>query len=180
MAALFSVFPFVCRTGVDVHAGRAHVVGVSNDHTPDGALPLRLGFLRRLKWWVWFTEVIHPSDLQVTLGWAGVIGFGGALTSIGFRYVTSELHKLMTGSTAPGLVESFMALSWWHRLMIPGVGRFARGIGPLFRNALARWRDHGRLHGSGRARRRQDLDPAQPREMSFGHVYDRFGRIDRA
>ena len=72
--------------------------------------------------------MIRPSDLQVTLGWAGVIGFGGALTSIGFRYVTSELHKLMTGSTAPGLVESFIALSWWHRLMIPAVGGLLAGL----------------------------------------------------
>jgi len=95
---------------------------------PQGALPLRLGFLRRLKWWVWFTEVIRPSDLQVTLGWAGVIGFGGALTSIGFRYVTSGLHKLMTGSTAPGLIESFMAIPWWHRLVIPAVGGLLAGL----------------------------------------------------
>ena len=95
---------------------------------PQGALPLRLGFLRRLKWWVWFTEVIRPSDLQVTLGWAGVIGFGGALTSIGFRYLTSGLHKLMTGSTAPGLIESFMAIPWWHRLVIPAVGGLLAGL----------------------------------------------------
>ncbi|HEX4667218.1 MAG TPA: ClcB-like voltage-gated chloride channel protein [Chthoniobacterales bacterium] len=101
---------------------------MSTDHAPEGAPPLRLGSLRRLKWWVWFTEVIHPSDLQVTLAWAGVIGFGGALTSIGFRYVTSELHKLMTGSSTPGLVESFMELSWWARLTIPAVGGLLAGL----------------------------------------------------
>lgn len=99
-----------------------------NDHAPEGALPLHLGFLRRLKWWVWFTEVIHPSDLQITLGWAGLIGFGGALTSIGFRYATSELHKLITGSTTPGLVESFMQLAWWERLFIPMLGGFLAGL----------------------------------------------------
>jgi CIC family chloride channel protein len=101
---------------------------VSTDPAPEGAPPLRLGSLRRLKWWVWFTEVIHPSDLQVTLAWAGVIGFGGALTSIGFRYVTSELHKLMTGSSTPGLVESFTELSWWARLTIPAVGGLLAGL----------------------------------------------------
>jgi CIC family chloride channel protein len=95
---------------------------------PHGALPLRLGFLRRLKWWVWFTEVIRPSDLQVTLGWAGVIGFGGVLTSIGFRYITSGLQKLMTGSTAAGLIESFMGIPWWHRLVIPAVGGLLAGL----------------------------------------------------
>jgi len=101
---------------------------VSNDDPSQGALPLRLGFLRRLKWWVWFTEVIRPSDLQVTLAWAGVIGFGGALTSIGFRYATGELHKFLTGSLAPGLVESFMGISWWHRLIIPAVGGLFAGL----------------------------------------------------
>lgn len=101
---------------------------MSTENAPDGALPLHLGSLRRLKWWVWFTEVIHPSDLQVTLGWAGLIGFGGALTSVGFRYLTSELHKLMTGSTAPGLIESFTALSWWERLTVPAFGGFLAGI----------------------------------------------------
>ena len=101
---------------------------MSTDHAPDGALPLRLGFLRRLKWWVWFRELTHPGDLQVTLAWAGLIGFGGALTSIGFRYATSELHKLMTGSSTPGLVESFISLSWWERLTVPAIGGFFAGL----------------------------------------------------
>ena len=110
---------------------------MSTDDAPEGALPLHLGFLRRLKWWVWFKEVAHPSDLQITLGWAGVIGFGGALTSIGFRYLTSALHKLMTGSSTPGLVESFMALSWWARLTIPAIGGFLAGLVLFFGT---RWR----------------------------------------
>jgi CIC family chloride channel protein len=101
---------------------------VSIDSVPEGALPLRLDFLRRLKWWVWFTEVIRPSELQVTLLWAGLIGFGGALASIGFRYATRELHKLMTGSSTPGLVESFMELSWWARLTIPALGGLLAGL----------------------------------------------------
>ena len=110
---------------------------MSTDHGPDGALPLRLGFLRRLKWWVWFTEVIHPGDLQITLAWAGVIGFGGALTSIGFRFLTSELHKFITGSSTPGLVESFIALSWWQRLTIPAIGGLLAGLVLFFG---MRWR----------------------------------------
>ncbi len=100
---------------------------MSSNHAPGGARPLRLGFLRRLKWWVWFTEVAHPSDLQLTLAWAGLIGCGGALTSIAFRYGTSVLHKVLTGSTTPGLVESFMTLSWWARLTVPAVGGLAAG-----------------------------------------------------
>jgi CIC family chloride channel protein len=101
---------------------------VSTEHAPEDAAPLHLGSLRRLKLWVWFKEVAHASDLQITLAWAGAIGFGGALTSIAFRYVTSELHKLMTGSSATGLVESFIALSWWERLTIPAIGGFLAGL----------------------------------------------------
>jgi CIC family chloride channel protein len=101
---------------------------VSTEDAPEGAPSLHLGFLRRLKWWVWFKEIAHPSDLQITLAWAGAIGCGGALTSIGFRYLTSELHKLMTGSATPGLVESFIALSWWQRLTIPAIGGFLAGL----------------------------------------------------
>ena len=101
---------------------------MSTEDAPEGAPSLHLGFLRRLKWWVWFKEIAHPSDLQITLAWAGAIGCGGALTSIGFRDLTSELHKLMTGSTTPGLVESFIALSWWERLTIPAIGGFLAGL----------------------------------------------------
>lgn len=110
---------------------------VPNEPAPAGANPLRLGVLRRLKWWVWFREVIHPSDLQVTLVWAGLIGGGGALTSIAFRSATSVLHKLLTGSRAPGLVESFAALPWWARLTVPAVGGLLAGLVLYFGG---RWR----------------------------------------
>ncbi|MEP7250467.1 MAG: ClcB-like voltage-gated chloride channel protein [Spartobacteria bacterium] len=103
-------------------------MSVPTNDAPGGALPLRLADLRRLKWWVWVTEVIRPSDLQVTLAWAGLIGFGGALTSIGFRYATSALHKLLTGSASGGFVESFSTLAWWQRLTIPAVGGLLAGL----------------------------------------------------
>lgn len=111
-----------------MRAGCALIVYVPTTPAPDGAPPLRPGPLRRLKWWVWFTETVHPSDLQITICWAGVIGFGGALTSIGFRYSTSVLHKLLTGTTTPGLVESFVSLSWRGRLAIPALGGLLAGI----------------------------------------------------
>jgi len=105
---------------------------VLTDHAP-----VQAGVVRRLRWWVWFKEVIHPSDLQITLAWAGVIGFLGALTSLAFRGATSSLHKLLTGSKTAGLVESFIALSWWERLTIPAIGGFLAGLVLFFG---ARWR----------------------------------------
>jgi CIC family chloride channel protein len=80
-----------------------------------------------LKFWVWFKERAHPSDLQVTLVWAGIVGFCGALSSIAFRFATSVVHKLLTGSSAPGLVESFTHLHPVLRFVIPGVGGLIAG-----------------------------------------------------
>lgn len=70
------------------------------------ATGLNLQTLRRLKFWVWFQEWIRPTELQVTLIWAGIIGFGGAVCSIAYRVGTSFVHKILTGSSASGLVES--------------------------------------------------------------------------
>lgn len=87
----------------------------------------RVVSLRRLKFWVWFKERAHPSDLQITLLWAGLVGFGGAVCSIGFRHATAAVHKLLTGSVAPGLVESFAGLRPAYRVVIPGLGGLIAG-----------------------------------------------------
>ena len=89
--------------------------------------PLSLSSIRRLRFWVWFRERAHPSDLQITVFWAGIVGFCGALCSIAFRYTTSVVHKVMTGSSAPGLVESFAHLSPLLRLAIPALGGLIAG-----------------------------------------------------
>jgi CIC family chloride channel protein len=62
------------------------------------------------------------------LFWAGVIGFAGALCSIVFRLATSVVHKILTGSSAPGLVESFSQLPPWLRLIIPAIGGLLAGF----------------------------------------------------
>ncbi len=87
----------------------------------------RLPSLRRLKFWVWFEERAHPSDLQITLLWAGIVGFCGALCSIAFRVATSAVHKVLTGSSAPGLAESFTHLPPLLRFVIPGLGGLIAG-----------------------------------------------------
>jgi chloride channel protein, CIC family len=97
---------------------------------PDSsAEPKRLIFLplRRLKFWMWFKEKAQPSDLQLTLLWAGIVGFCGAICSIGFRLATGAVHKLLTGSPAPHLSESFAHLPLWMRLIVPGVGGLIAG-----------------------------------------------------
>lgn len=83
--------------------------------------------LRRLKFWVWFKERAHPSDLQLTLLWAGIVGFCGAVCSIAFRVATSAVHKFLTGNPAPHFAESFAHLSPLLRIVIPSVGGLIAG-----------------------------------------------------
>lgn len=88
----------------------------------------KLPSLRRLKFWVWFQERARPTDLQITLIWAGVIGFTGGLCSIAFRLATGIVHKIFTGSSDPGLVESFEHLPPAMRVVIPAIGGLLAGI----------------------------------------------------
>src|SRR5262249_26821444 len=99
--------------------------------------------LRRLKFWVWFQEHTRPTDLQITLVWAGVIGFCGALASIAFRAATSGVHKILTGSPTPGLVETFVGLPAWMRVAVPAFGGLIAGAILQFGTRL-----HGRVSTS--------------------------------
>lgn len=49
---------------------------------PTGVLMRRL--LRLLRWRVWVQEKLQPTEWQVTLLWAALAGFLGALASILF------------------------------------------------------------------------------------------------
>ena len=83
--------------------------------------------LRLLRAWVLFSELVRPSELQVTLLWAGIIGFFGALASVGFRDLVQWLHWLTTGHTG-SLVESFTRLAPWQRLLLPAAGGALAGV----------------------------------------------------
>jgi CIC family chloride channel protein len=105
-----------------------------------GSLPADRQTFRRLKFWVWFQEHTRPTDLQVTLFWAGVIGFCGGLSSIAFRAATGVVHKILTGSSDSSLVESFAGLPPLLRLLIPALGGLIAGailqFGARFRSRI--------------------------------------------
>ena len=86
-----------------------------------------LNTFRQLKFLVWFQERIRPTDLQATLIWSGIIGFCGGVCSIVFRVATSLVHKVLTGSSEPGLVESFSQLPPLLRLGVPAIGGLVAG-----------------------------------------------------
>ncbi len=95
--------------------------------TSDGSAISKAEALRRLKLWVWFKERAHPTDIQITLLWAGLIGFAGAVCSIGFRLATDRVHRLLTGNSGSGLVESFGHLPPLLRLTVPALGGLIAG-----------------------------------------------------
>jgi chloride channel protein, CIC family len=99
---------------------------VNTPESPSIPRPLRLEFRVR----VWLAEVFRPNELQVTLFWAGVIGFAGALSSVGFRKLTTLVHWLLTHQDG-GYVESASRMDSLHRALVPLVGGLLAG-GTLF------------------------------------------------
>ncbi len=95
-----------------------------NASAPKQQAALSLGTLRRLRFWTWLHR---PTELQVTLLWAGIIGFCGAACSIIYRVGTTFVHKILTQSPAPGLVESFSQMPPAWRLLVPAIGGLIAG-----------------------------------------------------
>ena len=84
-----------------------------------------------LKLRVWLSERFRPTELQVTLMWAGLVGFMGGESSLLFRAATQGVHYLITRSNL-GLVESFNAMPHWQRFVTPIVGGALAGATILF------------------------------------------------
>lgn len=83
--------------------------------------------LRLLRWRLWIQEKLQPTEWQVTLIWAAVAGFLGALTSIVFLTLTERVHDWY-GSSHLGVVESMQRLPWWGCLLVPTLGGALAGL----------------------------------------------------
>jgi CIC family chloride channel protein len=75
----------------------------------DPAKLLLARMLRLLRWRVWIQERLQPTEWQITLLWAGFVGFLGALSSLVFSGLAEGVHHLLSGSSA-GVVESMICL----------------------------------------------------------------------
>jgi CIC family chloride channel protein len=84
-------------------------------------------FRRLLKIKVWLVDHFRLSERQVTLIWAALIGFLGALASESFRKASEVLHYAATGSNS-GIISSFARLPWWQRIAVPAVGGLLAGL----------------------------------------------------
>jgi CIC family chloride channel protein len=98
------------------------------NHPEASPLSLQARLVRRLRRRVWVSEVFRPSELQVTLFWAGFAGFLGAVASVAFRQLTQWVQQWFIHTNDTGLVEAFSLLPWWQRLAIPTAGGLAAGI----------------------------------------------------
>ena len=76
---------------------------------------------------VWLIERFRLGERQVTLLWAAVIGFLGALAAECFRRATDLLHYICTGSSAE-IITSFEHLPLWQRFLVPVVGGLLAGL----------------------------------------------------
>ena len=98
---------------------------------PPKVLKVRAHLFPLLKLRVWLGERFRPTELQVTLMWAGLVGFMGGMSSLLFRAATNGIHLLLTHSDK-SLVESFYDMPAWQRLVTPAVGGALAGATILF------------------------------------------------
>jgi CIC family chloride channel protein len=103
----------------------------------DPALLLMRRMLRLLRWRVWVQEKLQPTDWQITLLWAALAGFLGAVASIIFTGLTEGVHDLF-GSSTLGVVDSMKSLPWWGCLLVPTLGGACAGLVLVFGQRLTR------------------------------------------
>lgn len=72
-------------------------------------------------------EALRPSDLQLTLIWAGIVGLCGALVSVAFRWLSQRVQELAFGVEGD-LVAGAASVAPWERIVIPAVGGLAAGL----------------------------------------------------
>jgi chloride channel protein, CIC family len=82
---------------------------------------------RRLRWYGRLAKWLHPSEVQATLLWAGLVGCLGGLSAIAFREAIQGMLWFWTRHT--GSLEGVAAqLTWWQRFLIPSLGGGAAGL----------------------------------------------------
>jgi CIC family chloride channel protein len=102
---------------------------------PANVLMRRL--LRLLRWRVWIQEKLQPTEWQVTLLWAAVAGFLGALAAMLFSALTENIYDWF-GQSSLGIVDSMKALPWWGCVLVPTLGGVLAGLVLMFGQHITR------------------------------------------
>ena len=103
----------------------------------DPAAVLMRRMLRLLRWRLWIQEKIQPTEWQVTLLWAALAGFLGALASMVFSALAEGVHGFF-GRANVDVVDSMRQLPWWGCLLVPTLGGACAGIVLLYGSRLTR------------------------------------------
>ncbi len=103
----------------------------------DPAALLLKRVLRLLRWRLWIQEKLQPTEWQVTLLWAALAGFLGALVSMMFSALAEGVHGFF-GKVNLDVVDSMRHLPWWGCLLVPSLGGACAGLVLLFGQRLAR------------------------------------------
>jgi Chloride channel protein EriC len=93
----------------------------------DPAKVLLERLMRLLRWRLWIQEKLQPTEWQVTLMWAAVAGFVGAMSSMLFSVFAEGIHELLTGRSE-GVVETMRLLPWWAVVGVPAAGGLLAGL----------------------------------------------------
>lgn len=102
----------------------------------DPAVQLLQHLMRLLRWRLWIQEKLQPTEWQVTLLWAALAGFLGALSSLLFSVLAEGIHELLTGRTE-GVVETMRQLPWWGCVAVPATGGLLAGCTLLLGKRIA-------------------------------------------
>lgn len=76
---------------------------------------------------LWLQEKLQPTEWQITLFWAAVAGFLGAVAAVMFTALTEGVHELLTGSRA-GIVDTMRIIPLWAVVVVPTVGGLIAGV----------------------------------------------------
>ena len=79
----------------------------------------------RARWWA--RHELALNQFRGMLLWAGLIGFCGALVTIGFREAIELIEFVLTGETG-SLVQVATDLPLWRRLLTPALGGCLAGL----------------------------------------------------
>lgn len=90
-----------------------------------------------LKLRIWVAGFAEKNELQVTLLWAGVVGFLAGASSVAFRKLTEGMAWLYSGHWGTA-VKVFQDLPHWERLMVPTCGGLCAGLTLLLGARLQR------------------------------------------
>ena len=103
----------------------------------DPAKVLLERLMRLLRWRLWLQEKLQPTEWQITLAWAAVAGFMGAMSSMLFAVLAEGIHELLT-QRPEGVVETMRVLPWWAVIAVPAAGGLLAGLTLLLGKRISR------------------------------------------